>query len=376
MLQLLLLYVIIIIFEVLYIHYFPSYDNNPKIKLLKEKIKFNIKNEKEIDKTIRQKIQSYADLINNNKMSYDEWCTYLRKHNAVRIGDYDYTLACLETVPNSDEIISIVAAKSEELKGNLDISLYSEIVKLKAANQIDGANTLETVHPTVMIKTSRINEVFYLTYRWVDPDTNENVIRKTFYTKWKTNDGKSGIIMIGYNVENINFIKRYRYIDLIYKPELLLTSMLLFILSVVIFRIKSYEYVKIKSVVFLILSNIYLLFFINRSEYYSTITNEIARNAEINSSILDLSFLSSVNIFIMNFIYAKHNSLFVETAAIFGVSIILLLTAIYKSTTKNNFAEIVGARITNQLVFNMSIFLNAAIIFNFLYYSVFINRKK
>jgi hypothetical protein len=376
MLQLLLLYVIIIIFQALYIHYFPSYDNNPKIKILKEKIKFNIENEKEIDKIIRKKIQDYADLINNNTMSYDDWCTFLRKNNAVKIGDYDYTLACLQSVPNSDEIISIVAAKSEELKGNLDISLYSEIVKLKAANQIDGVNTLETVHPKVMIKTSRLNEVFYLTYRWVDPDTNENVIRKTFYTKWKTKEGESGIIMIGYNVENINFIKRYRYIDLIYKPELCLTSILLFILSVVIFRIKSYEYVKVKSVAFLVLSNIYLLFFINRSEYYSTITTEVARNAEINSSILDVSFLSSVNIFIMNFIYSKHNSLFVETAAIFGVSIILLLTAIYKSTTKNNFAEIVGARITNQLVFNMSIFLNAAIIFNFLYYSVFINKKK
>jgi len=132
----------------------------------------------------------------------------------------------------------------------------------------------------------------------------------------------------------------------------------------------------VKSISFLILSNIYLLFFINRNEYYSNLVVENKKTEEINSSILDVSFLSSVNIFIMNFIYAKHKQLFVETAAIFGVSIILLLTAIYKSTNKNTLSEIVGARITNQLVFNMSIFLNAAIICNFLYYSVFITRKR
>jgi len=240
MLQLLLLYIIIITLQVLYIYYFPNNVESSKIKILKEKIDFNIKNEKEIDRIIRVKIQEYANLINYKKMSFDHWCNYLRKHNAIKIDKYDYTLAALQKVPNSDELISIVAAKSEELKGYLDISLYSEIVKLKSANQIDGVNTLETVHPLAMMKTSQFNKVYYLTYRWIDPDTNENVIRKTFYTKWKSSEGQEGIIMIGYNVEDINFIKRYKYIDLIFKPELCLTSILLFVLSIVIFRIKFY----------------------------------------------------------------------------------------------------------------------------------------
>jgi len=376
MLKLFILYLIIIVIEVFYIKYFSYNHESDKLKLLKEKIEFNVKNENMIDTVIKEKIQSYADLINQKKMDYDEWCNFLRKKNAIRIGNYDYTLAALQSVPKSKEIISIVAAKSEELKGNLDISLFSEIVKLKSASQIDGVNTLETVHPLVMIRTSQIDKVYYLTYRWIDPDTNENVIRKSFYTKWESKDGLEGVIMIGYNIEDINFLKRYKYIDLIYKPELVLTSLLLFVLSIVIYKIQSFDYIRIKSMIFLIVSNIYLLFFISRNEFYSSISTELQKMQEINSSILDLSFLSSVNIFIMNFIYSKHSKLFVETAAIFGVSIILLLTAIYKSTTKNSLYEIVGARITNQLVFNMSIFLNAAIILNFLYYTIFISNKK
>ena len=375
MLQLLLLYLIIVIFELLYLYFFP-HEQNEQIKELEEKIKFNKNHQKEIDEIFTEKLKEYASLINDGKMSYDEWCLFLRDNNLIKVGKYSYTLAGLQTVPNSDEIISIVAAKSNELKTNLDISLFSEIVKLKSADQVNAVNMLETVHPSVMIKTSSFGIVHYLTYRWIDPDTGENVIRKSLYTKWKDSNDENGVILIGYNVENINFIKRYRYLDLIYKPELCLTSISLFILSVVIYKIKAFDYEKLKAIAFLVITNLYLLIFLNTNEYYSDITHEIQKNTDINSSILNVSFLSSVNIFIMNFIYANHRKLFMETATIFSVSMILLLTAIYKATNKNNLSQIVGARITNQLVFNMSVFLNASIILNFLYYSVFIINRK
>jgi hypothetical protein len=376
MLQLLLLYVLIVIFELLYIHYFPNNIESEKMKELNEKILFNKKHEPEIDKVITEKLKEYASLINHGKLTYNDWCIFLRDHNLIKIGNFNYTLAGLQSVPNSSEIISIVAAKSNELKTNLDISLFSEIVKLKSAEQVNAVNMLETVHPSVMMQTSSFDRVHYLTYRWIDPDTGENVIRKSLYTKWRSKDDESGVILIGYNVENINFLKRYKYLDLIYKPELCLTSISLFILSTIMFKIKAFEHEKIKSIAFLVITNIYLLYFINTNEYYSDIAHELQKNSDINSSILNVSFLSTVNIFIMNFIYANHKKLFMETASIFCVSMILLLTAIYKAANKNSLAKIVGARITNQLVFNMSVFLNATIILNFLYYSVFMNNKK
>jgi hypothetical protein len=78
----------------------------------------------------------------------------------------------------------------------------------------------------------------------------------------------------------------------------------------------------------------------------------------------------------MNFIYKKNIKLFIETGCIFGTSILLLLTALFKSTNQNYVDEVIGARITNQLVFNVAVFLNGLIIFNFVFYTFVISKLK
>ena len=105
-------------------------------------------------------------------------------------------------------------------------------------------------------------------------------------------------------------------------------------------------------------------------ETVSTVDYEASKIDEINKSILNISFLSSVNIFIIQLLYKKNFNLFIETGCIFSLSIICLLMACYKSTNQDDVMEIIGARITNQFLFNMSIFLNFIVVLNFIFYTL------
>ncbi len=125
------------------------------------------------------------------------------------------------------------------------------------------------------------------------------------------------------------------------------------------------------------MSHLYILSFLDTDEPYSSdIQTEIQKEQDIGSSILGMSFLSGVNIFIMNFIYQNKKELFLEISAMFGVSILLLLVAIYKAAHKNYLSDLISARITNQLVFNLAVFLNGFIIMNFIFYTLFYIYKK
>ena len=121
----------------------------------------------------------------------------------------------------------------------------------------------------------------------------------------------------------------------------------------------------------------YIFFYLNTNEpYLSDIETEIKRNEGMTTSILGVSFLSGVNIFIMEFIYQNKKEFFIEITCMFGVSILLLLISIYKTLSKNYLSDLISARITNELVFNLAVFLNGTIIVNFLLYSIFYIYKK
>jgi hypothetical protein len=308
-------------------------------------------------------------------MTYDEWLKYIKeKPEIYNFNDY-FTFSVYQKVPDTiNDVILLNARKPSYLNYDLDTILWSDALQARTSNKLDSETYINEKAPITMIKLAKLNEPQYITYFNVDPHTKKTVLRKQWYTKWQSTDGKEGVISLGYVLHNITDNSKYRYIDLIHKTELIFTSILIFILSVVIFQINTFDKSHIKSVLILILLNAYLTMFINTKENVTSSKNEINKNTVINSNILGISFLSTVSIFIMNFIYKKNVKLFIETGCIFGVCIILLLTALFKTTNQNYVDEVIGARITNQLVFNVAVFLNGLIIFNFVFYA-FVSSK-
>ena len=112
----------------------------------------------------------------------------------------------------------------------------------------------------------------------------------------------------------------------------------------------------IKPIGFLILLNLYLLFFLQSKEYIGSSEIEKGKITDINSGTLSVSFLVGVNTFIITSLKKSlKKNLFIESALIFSISLILLLFSAFKITNFTTIDELVKDRISHQLVFNFSI---------------------
>jgi hypothetical protein len=209
-----------------------------------------------------------------------------------------------------------------------------------------------------------------LGYYWVDPLYQQSVRKKSVFTKFSfKKEDISGLIGMGYNMENLtikNEFKRFSYIS---KPELIMGSLITIIISLVISKLNTVKYVKLKAFVFLILINIYIFIFINTHGSVGKTADENEKITNVNASILNLSFLSTVNLFILNTLYSSNKDLFVETSVIFGMTVFLLLLATYKSTDQNSIYDLIKARLTNTFIFNYAAILNILIMSNFIFHT-------
>jgi len=369
-----IVYILIIILEIIFTYNLSDIKSDSTIQE-DLNIKFNLENEDLIKQKITEKLYELSDLINTGKMNFNEWSDYLKndKNTNIKIGKYNYLLTSHQYVPGVQETVVLKTPKSNYMNNQDHNSLWSETSAQKISSyEVTGIINNNKNHPEVMIRLAKINKISSLSYNNIDSFSNENVIKNTLYTKWINKNGsETGILTYGYDILNLNDIHRFKYINLISKYELAITSILMFCLSITILYAKTNSYSLLKSIVFLIGIHIYILYYVNISEVYSNIDFELEKIRNINNSILGVSFLSGVSIFIMNFVYKHRKKLFIETSVFFSCAILLLLSAIYKSSDDNLLNEIIKTRITNQLIFNISIFLNAVIILNFLSFSFF-----
>lgn len=350
--------------------------NSDNFKKENANIEFNLKNEEKIKKKLTERVLYLAGLINNDELRYDEWVEYIRTLPPLDIDGHKYYLIGHEVVPNSDDLIVIMTPSSNFTTDYGYNTLWSEWYLQESAFEITGGFNVEKHHNNVMVQKAKINLPQSLSYNRIDPKSEENVIKNSIYVKWISKEGHEGILYYGYNVENLNANKNKKYFDLIYKEDLIFTSLSIFITSLIILSTKS-EYIIYKAIFFILITHLYIFFYLNTNEpYLSDIETEIKRNEGMTTSILGVSFLSGVNIFIMEFIYQNKKEFFIEITCMFGVSILLLLISIYKTLSKNYLSDLISARITNELVFNLAVFLNGTIIVNFLLYSIFYIYKK
>ena len=102
----------------------------------------------------------------------------------------------------------------------------------------------------------------------------------------------------------------------------------------------------------------------------TTLPIEQDRVKDINDGILSISFLAAVNIYILQTLKAVkgYNDLHNESAFLFTLALILLLFALYKKTNYNKIDEIRVHRIKKQFMYNLSIYVNLFILFNYIVY--------
>jgi len=365
MLLTVLIYLIIIIFQVEYTSRTPNYKSEKEI-YLDNRVEYNSKNEKKIKNVFYEKINHSVSQLNHN-ITTDTWINNIKNERYFNVDNNKYYMFVWEKVPEKNNFIYLVSGRKNE-----DNMSWKDILNNENMKTINTKTTLskETIPIMYNLSIKGKKNIKNYNYYWLDDFTDCSVLKKSYFKHWKNKDGREGFIGVGMITKNVSTDTSYKYIDYISITKLIITSVIIFIISLLIFSLKT-KYYRIKSIGLLLAVNLFLLFFINTTESISTTKNEITKINNINSNILNVSFLSGVNIFIVKTLYETNHALFTETAFVFAMSMILLLLASYKSTNRNRIETIVADRTTNQMVFNTSIFLNSLIILNFILYSLF-----
>ena len=212
-------------------------------------------------------------------------------------------------------------------------------------------------------------------YYWYDPIYKE-LVQKIGYSLILKSDEFHGYVGIGFNVKSIS--KEYTdiYYHNIYIDRLISISIFMFIGSILVLNIlEKNNFLKV-AVLFLLVPNIYILYYLNITEDISSLSQEEIRLNNINEGIMSISFLVSVNIFILTTLTNKkiyNNQIFLESSVIFSLALLLLLFSLYKRTDLNNINDMKNNRITKQLTFNLVIYYNLFIIINYL---LFVSKNR
>ena len=359
--ELIITYIIIVIIQLVYSIYVPVIADEGQIKLGKNIIT-DPKEEIKIQKFIKEKLKIIMEKA--NKMNYFDWLEYVKKNS-----EYEYNgikLYVFTWINVDDDKMIVVTYPDKTLEG----LPWIDFLKQHNEQILNTKYTLSKNVPLIMYTNSNEERFDISGYYWIDPIYDQSVRKKSVFTKFSfKKENINGLIGMGYNMENLTVKNEFKRFDYISKPELIIGSLITIIISLVISKLNTVKYTKIKAWIFLILINLYIFIFINTDVTLGKTADENEKITNVNASILNLSFLSSVNLFILNTIYSSNKDLFVETSVIFGMTVFLLLIATYKSTDQNSIYDLIKVRLTNTFIFNYAAILNVLIMLNFIVYT-------
>jgi len=352
----LIVYILILIVQFIYT-YFNTFNLD---ETLNKKVNVNKTNFDKIQEQFAKILKDRVNLLYSKQMNFKDWVEYNKKNILVKIDNFDYYLFIID----DKEKIIMHPNKNYEHLDWLDV-LKQTSEKLSFTKFTTSPDLLKD-----MYITSNLNEPEFIKYYWLDPLTLRNVEKLSTLLRFEDETtGRKGTIGIGMDINNLDIETRYKYFDIISKPPLAIVSVVLLLISIIMIYLNNSSDIvlRYKSVIFLIITNLYILYFINSFENIGSSTTENDKIKTISSSVLSVTFLITANIYIINTLSkSEFKNLFVESSIIFAISLLFLLFTLFKTTNQSEILQIIKERITTQFVFNFAILLNSIIIINYL----------
>jgi hypothetical protein len=356
------IYIFIIIIQVFF--------SKQSVKINKDDKKIR-ENKKIIIDEMYKELKNRVELLKSKKMSYQKWIQYNNDNITININSEKMNVVVYEDLLNNDNFINRVNVYKEYIglswqdivKATNDQLVFSKYVTDK--DLLLNVNSLSEIS-----KDNRTTIVYY----WVDPKSTLIYKRLGHFVKWKDPVSKNnGIIGITYNMEKLN--DEYKYINFISKKGIIIVSFMSFFISYIIYNIEKNNFnSKIKSYLFLIVSNLFIFYYLNKGEGINSPGTELEKMNNINVNVLSLSFLSGINIFILNsFKNENRIELYKETAIQFAVALLFLLNTLMRVTNYETTNDVIKLRVTNQFKFDFAIIINTFIVLN---YVIFLLSKR
>ena len=317
-----------------------------------------------IKKKINENLLYRSQLLQSNTMNLKNWIEYNNKNDTILLDNKKFYFFVYEYIPEANDLLLVVHPQKEFVN-----MIWSDILK-------DGKETFpyikeETYDKTIinMYHMSRLDEVNVIKYFWTDKNLEALVQKETYFVRWvDKKNNKTGLIGIGYNINNILESNTIIYSNYIHYAHLFFLNFIIFTVTYVIYTITRH---KVKSLLLLLISLMYIDYYINSKELIGSFGTENVKIQSINTSILGISFLVGMNVFILSSLKKEIKiELFTESGIIFSLSLILLLFSMFKDTAFINIRELMQDRISTQSLFNFSILLNLFVIINYILFVV------
>jgi hypothetical protein len=337
-------------------------------------MKYNLTHKAELSELFTKEIESRVKMLEH--MKYSDWINYNNKHAVITHNGYEYDLFIYERAINDPASYlsnTHYTLRVNRVVDNLGLSYvdlvrqanYSFIFSLFVPNP----DLLETI----FLGPQYENETNIFAYFTVDPKTNRAVKTNAITGVWKKEIDSEhkfeGVILLGYNLIDVENQYANKYYDYIEHTFLIIVSLGTIIMSLFLYHSSGQQNIWV-ALLFLFISNIYIIVFLNTTEGITTLPIEQDRVKDINDGILSISFLAAVNIYILQTLKAVkgYSDLHNESAFLFTLALILLLVALYKKTNYNKIDDIRVHRIQKQFMYNLSIYVNLFILFNYIVY--------
>jgi hypothetical protein len=359
-----LVYVGVVVLQTGYIHYVK---NKKNITSLDQKIQFNNQHYAEISSFLISQVKERVDMLQSGKMSYREWLDFNSKNPSVTFqpGHIYNFFVCergQQKKPGDSDIFKIAANQNEKYVNVTWRDIYSD-----ASDQF--VFLKQTLDPSTLLRFFEMGKpgINKISYYWVDYIEGQltPILEHSFFMIIPaTPDHNEAVISVSIDMLNISRENTFHYIDNIEIIYIAVLSIITFIISALL-RISSYS--PYLSYIFLLLTNLYLTSFLTSTEYRGTTETETKKIKQINSGILSVSFLVGVNTFIITYLTRmNHKELFMQTAIIFAISIILLLFVAFQVTDYITVNQMVDNRLTSQMYFNYSLLLNIFVVSSYI----------
>jgi len=367
------MYILWIIFFMILIIYYLLIEFYYKIKIkTNNEITFNLSNKNLINQIFKNELDKRLELL--NKLSYEQWINYNINNNFIEINNFKYYFFIYENIEQSKFIKSTFVNRVNEDKNIQNMSI-KDIIQ---TNQYKFIFTKYKSDPEYIdnIFLSK-DEYKKLNYYWYDPHIKSAVKKFSISKNYEKNNIK-GVIGLDYDVSILED-EFSLFFNLIDKYSLVFLIFIIFFVAIIInyYDITTISYT---SIFLLLICNIYIFYYLGLKEEYSNFDIESDKFKFLSDSLLSVSFLIGINVFILtnikSFCHISKNNLFFNSVVIFCLSLILLLRSLYKTTNYETIDSMKKIRITKQLFFNTAIILNVFIIINYFIFIILTTEKK
>lgn len=328
-------------------------------------IEGELKHVHKLKKFLKNKMNERLELL--KKMTLEEWINYNNKNTLIQFDRVKYYIFAYEIFgKNNEKNLYVVAPDKGLINLTFDTEREITINKYEILELFPPYKTLPNDMFAIPLNKDGFNEMSYF---WENPLNKTPVRKNTIFTHWEKDDFK-GVLGVGYTTEDL--IARYEDIYYNYLNKSFIVFMNIIVLFVpVILCIIDYRFkMFIKGIFILLLSWLFLIYFLSQTSTISTLKIENEKLNQVSGAILGASFFTGIGIFLVGVLDTSKklfkNSLdnvkiLQKLIFLFVVVVTLLLLSLIKMTTYSSVDQLRDQRIYMQLFFNYSIFYNIVI---------------